>query len=486
MPPSPQVVLALDLGTSQCKAALYSVDGVSHALTSAGYELRHPAPNFAEQQPSHYLEAAKQVSRDLARDAKSNGAAIVAVGLSTQTPTLVACDEAGKALGAAIIWQDSRAGDEAQWLLDQIPTARREEWFGLDLPIGAASTPAKLLWVKRHAPDLWSATRWVMQPKDYIAFCLTGRFTTDRWCAKGITHFQSGQVHSEYLKLLGKRVSPCPPVLSPLMINGVVKEEASREWGLDAGVPVSVGWSDALAGIVATGALHREKLGFVLTGTSEIIGLSSRPREQAPGLYRVPGNLIDIKGLEIHYGPTQSGGSCLLWLAQLFDRTPEEVLGCLDRRVSTGPNSILFRPYLYGERAPYWDHRLSASFDGLRGEHTVGDLVHAVLQGVALQERLVLECAERGEAAEEVVVAGGAARNQCWDQMRADVLQRRVCVLSDPATSLRGAALLAWSALGVISLKNPPASWFYGRELVPNPSGASSYRELMDRFRLGK
>ena len=486
MPGSLPVVLSLDLGTSQCKGALYSADGDNLGSAAAGYELKHPASTFSEQQPLDYLQSARQVCRDLAQEAKNTNAVIAAVGLSTQTPTLVFCDEAGKAVYPAIIWQDSRSGEEAEWLLAETSPEQREEWFGLDLPIGATSTPAKLLWMKRNAPEIWQKTRWVAQPKDYLARDLTGHSTTDHWCAKGIAHLRSGQAHPDYLKLLGKSVSLSPPMLSPLEFNGVISEEASREWSLSAGTPVSVGWSDALAGILATGALHRERLGFVLTGTSEIVGISTKPREQSEGIFRVPGDLIDVQGLELHYGPTQSGGCCLEWLAQLLGRTPEAVLSILDDSANSHVNSILFRPYLYGERAPYWNHRLTASFEGLRGEHTAADFVHAVLQGIALHERLVLECAKQDQEVDQVVVAGGAARNRQWDQLRADVLQCKVHVLDDPATSLRGAALLAWSALGTISIKNPPTSWFSGFDLFPNHGNSRSYQELMERFRLPK
>ncbi len=479
-----QVVLSLDLGTSQCKGALYSAAGENLGSASVQYELKHPASSFAEQEPLDYLESARRVCRDLALEAKNKQATIMAVGLSTQTPTLVFCDQAGRAIYPAVIWQDSRSGDEAKWLLEEISAEQREEWFGLDLPIGATATPAKLLWMKRHEPEIWQKTRWVAQPKDYVARSLSGEFTTDRWCAKGIVHLGSGQAHSGYLKLLGKGVSPSPPVMSPLDFNGVITAEASPEWALPAGIPVSVGWSDALAGILATGALHQEKLGFVLTGTSQIIGVSCKPRQHSQGMFRVPGDLIDIHGLELHYGPTQSGGCCLEWLARLLDRTPQQVLNILDARPDSCPNPILFRPYLYGERAPYWNHQLTASFEGLRGEHTLADLVHAVLQGIDLHERLVLECAKQDLPMDQVVVAGGAARNRHWDQLRADVLQCKVHVLNDPATSLRGAALLAWSALGTISIKEPPASWFSGHDLFPNRVHSRFYAELMDRFRL--
>ncbi len=460
--------MALDLGTSACRGALYSALGERLALASAEYPVHRPAAHFVEQDPRDYLGAARKVCRQLAQE----GRQIAALGFSTQTPTLVFCNERGDALAPAILWQDARGQEEARWLLENTDAARRAEWFGLDLPIGAAATPAKLLWMKRHRPELWRATRWVVQPKDYVAAHLTGRFATDRWCAKWIAHLASGEVHPEYLALLGKDVSLSPPAVSPA---GIVGEVGAQDWGIPAGTPVIAGWSDALAGVLATGALHHERRGFVLAGTSEIIGMSRRGGEQHPGLYRVPADLVELRGLELHFGPTQAGGECLNWLARLFGKTHEELLDALDQR--PGVSSLLFRPYLHGERAPYWNHELCASLEGLRAEHGFADIVHAVLQGVALQERLVLECAEQGEPATEVVLSGGAARDLRWNRLRANILQRRILVMRDMEASLRGIALLAWGA------RDPAPGWFAADELLPDPACAPLASALLSNFR---
>ncbi|MEK7404901.1 MAG: FGGY-family carbohydrate kinase [Acidobacteriota bacterium] len=467
-----RAVLALDLGTSACRGALYSSLGERLALASAEYPVHRPAAHFVEQDPRDYLEAARHVCRQLAQE----GCEIAALGFSTQTPTLVFCNERGDAVAPAILWQDARGQEEARWLGENTDAARRAKWFGLDLPIGAAATPAKLLWMKRHRSEVWRATRWVVQPKDYVVAHLTGRFMTDHWCAKWIAHLASGEVHPEYLALLGKDVSPCPPAGSPAAVVGEVTPEAGAQWGLPSGVAVIVGWSDALAGVLATGALHHERRGFVLAGTSEIIGMSRRGGGQHPGLYRVPVGLLELHGLELHFGPTQAGGECLNWLARLFGKTHEEILDALDQRPGLG--ALLFRPYLHGERAPYWNHELCASLEGVRAEHGFADIVQAVLQGVALQERLVLECAEGGEPATEVVLAGGAARDPRWNRLRANILQRRLLVMHDMEASLRGIALLAWGA------RDPAPDWFAAGEVLPDRACEPLARELLDRFRL--
>ncbi len=468
------LVLALDLGTSGCKGALYTEGGQRVALASAEYAVVRPHPNWAEQAPADYLETARRVCREL----QFEGASIAALGFSTQTPTLVFCDDQGTAVAPAIVWQDTRAEDEAAWLEAHTSQSTRREWFGADLPLGAASTSPKLLWMARHSAPQWTRTRWVVQPKDYVAFHLTGEIAADAWCAKGIAHLDTGAMHPAWMDLLAKNASISPRLLKPEAISGRVVRE---DWGIPAGTPVITGWSDALAGILATGALHRQGHGFVLAGTSEIVGMSRTESPQADGLFRVPGDLIDLEGLELHFGPTQAGGASLEWAARLFGRTPGQLLESLP---GCGLSEIVFRPYLYGERAPYWNHSLTATFEGLNAGHGMAEMTHAILQGVALQEKLVLARAERGQPVDEVMLAGGAARDPRWNQLRANVLQRRCVVMDDIEASLRGVAVLAWAAVKPGFLKRPPEGWFSGEELLPEPQWGPVSERLMERFRL--
>ncbi len=428
------------------------------ATAAVAYPLATPRPGFVEQDPEDYRRATEEVAQRLCTEGRP-----VCMVFSTQTPTLVLLDEALRPVAPAIVWQDSRAGEEAA-VLGQIDAETRRRWFGMDLPIGAATTPAKLLWLRRHAPEIWARTRWVVQPKDYVAAALTGRLATDAWCAKGIAHLESGVMHEEWREYLGKAVSICPPVVSTRAVVG--EWQASR---------VVNGWSDAMCAILATGAMAEERLGFVMTGTSEIIGLSRTGPQAAQGLFHVPPHVLETERLALHYGPTQAGGSCLEWIAGVLGRSVAEAMAlCAD---GDGLSGILCRPYWQGERAPYWDHTLTASFEGLRGGHTAADLVHAVLQGVALQERLVLETAEQDEPAHAVVLAGGAARDARWNQLRADVLQREVVAMDDGEASLRGAAMLGWRAVG-----EGPCEWRGGSAIRPREQYREQAAELFARF----
>ena len=461
----PRTVLAIDLGTSSCKAAAYTAEGRAVASASSAYGTNQSQPGHVEQNPSDYLEAVASVRRQI------GPLDIAAISFSTQTPTLIFCDADANALRPAIVWQDSRAVDEAR-ALQQMPAEHRRAWFGMDLPISAASTPAKLLWVARHEPELWARTRYVLQPKDYAAARLTGQVATDAWCNKGVAHVHTGSIHPEWSALLHRSDSFTAPV----------RVSTERAGDTSDGTPVTVGLSDALAGIFSTGATLRERRGFIITGTSEIVGVGQAAGSAHKGLFEVPGYVLPGGGEGLHFGPTQAGGAAADWLARLIGRSTVELLDLVPSHPQ--PSPILFRPHLAGERAPYWDDSLHASFEGLRIEHGAADLTLAVLQGVALQEKLLLTCAERGSRVVDLVLAGGGARHRGWNQLRANVLQRRVLAMRDTEASLRGAALLGWAALGEIDVKSPPASWFHFDEVRPDPAWSEPSEHLLERFAL--
>jgi xylulokinase len=169
------------------------------------------------------------------------------------------------------------------------------------------------------------------------------------------------------------------------------------------------------------------------------------------------------------------------WFARLLGKSVDEMLRLLPQQLPTQLTTIVFRPYLYGERSPYFDHNLCASFDGIRGEHGPADLLQAVLQGVALQERLILECAERRQPVSVVAIAGGGARSDQWNHIRANILQRQLLILADSEASLRGAAMVAWRH----PLTEDKPTWIVGETVQPDPAYAQLSDSLMKRFTIG-
>jgi xylulokinase len=225
-------------------------------------------------------------------------------------------------------------------------------------------------------------------------------------------------------------------------------------------VPVSIGWSDALAAMLAVGAFE-EPRSFVLTGTSSIVGIST-DRRLTPhgGLLELPKTCAP---LAVHYGPTESSGASIEWLARLLRTNAETALElAASTDVDAGP---LFVPYLSGERAPVWRTDVRAVLLGAGAGHGPAELARAVVDGVCLSEADVLAVAREltGLPSAAVAVAGRGAAGPPWLESRLAALGQPVRILEEADASALGAAMLGAAAssggLGVASeLRGPTQS----------------------------
>jgi xylulokinase len=432
--------LGLDFGTSSVKALLVGDDGTIHGRASVAYPTAAGAGGVAEQDPVGYLAAAREAIRASGASSK----ALRGVGLAGQTPTIVLVDEDGDAVRPALTWQDHRAEAEARLLEQELGGA--EKLFGTRLPWTAAYPPAKLLWLARHEPETAARTRFVLQPKDYVGLQLTDSPLSDPWSSKGLRHIGTFEPVEELLRRVGFAPDVAPPVADAWTSRGVVTDRASRRFGLPEGVPVSVGWSDAVAAMLAVGALE-EPAAFILAGTSSIVGVTtSRTLAPHPRLLELPATCAP---LAVHYGPTESSGAAVEWLARLLRCEVAEALE-LASSIRAGRQAPLFVPYLSGERAPVWRTDVRAVAIGLSAEHGPAELARAVVEGVCLSEADVLAIAEdhAGTSPASVAVAGRGAAGPPWIEGRLSALGRPVRVLAEADASALGAAMLGAAAEG--------------------------------------
>jgi xylulokinase len=192
----------------------------------------------------------------------------------------------------------------------------------------------------------------------------------------------------------------CPPVAAAWARRGTVTVAAARRFGLPPGTPVCVGWSDALAQVLAAGCFERGS-GFVFSGTSAIVGAPAAGR--SAGLFGVPDSCAPAPLL---YGPTQSSGASVAWVARLLGCRPADV-PALAAQSSAGPWPA-FVPYLSGERAPLWNADVRGLLLGLAAEHGPAEIARAVLTGTMLGARHVLDAVE--EATGEPIGFDGPMR----------------------------------------------------------------------------
>ena len=447
-------ILAHDLGTTGNKATLFDADtGVAVASLFEPYETSYPQPNWAEQDPSDWRRAVYKGTARLLGQAAIPPSAISAVSFSGMMNGALPVDAAGEPLRPAILWADQRATAEAQLLAEAYGAERVYLCTG-SRP-GAAFTAAKLMWIKRHQPEVHARTRQVLQSKDYAAFLLTGVFATDYSDASNTNLFDlEGRAWaSDLIRAAGLEEDKLPPIHPSTAVIGRVTRQAATRTGLLAGTPVVIGSGDGACATVGAGSVLPGDA-YTYVGSSAWIAFTAERPVYDPQMRTFTLAHLDPR-LYMPLGSMQCAGGSFDWLESLLRGQGEgrlyDDLGAAAGAVLPGAGGLLFLPHLMGERSPYWNPLARGAFVGLNMAHGRPEVTRAVLEGVAFNLRSILDtlgAKSTGTAAMRLI--GGGARSPAWRQILADVFGLPVLLPALPtqATSL-GAAIAGGVGVGL-------------------------------------
>ena len=449
MPYASQVLIGIDIGTTSVKAVMSTQNGETLAAYAAPYPTQRSLPGMAEQDPATWLThvnaaLSRFVAHPRARD-------VAGIGVTSQVNTHVFCDARMVPLAPALTWQDTRPGRIARALEARLSHDEKVKALGAPIPIDASHALARMAWMAENTPTLWAATRHVLLPKDWVIAQLTGAVGADPLSAIGLAGNDLNYAQA-MLALIPRAAKVLPPLRDPLSVAGEVRD------GPFKGIPVATGTMDALAAMMGLG-VTAEGQAMYLSGTSEVLGLISTIRTGEPGVVVFP----DWRGITVHAGPTQSGGAAREWIARMLgiDHARLETLAA---QTQIAANSPLFLPHLDGERAPLWTATSRAAFAGLSGASGPGEVVAAVLEGVAFSARLALEAVERSAAHLAPVLrhGGGGSRCDAWCQIRANALGRPIARVAVADAGAMGAL-----AMGGVASGNFPDLAAATQNLVP-------------------
>lgn len=488
---SDRSILALDIGSSSCKAVIIDGMGNEMAFGSAGYPIYYTEGQaFVEQEPDELWRGTQEaVVRALA--GYENKHRIAAISLSSQISShfLVGADD--QPLTRIISWMDSRAKVQAEQMKQAFPTETLVRLLGADLPAGPSWPIPKLSWLNSHRPFELERARYLVQPKEWVLWKLAGEWKTDLSSARGTLHQQSGEPADALLAWAGVNSSLIPPVGEPYSTAGRLRPNAAAMLGLDAGIPIILGWNDLNTAILGTADWTQPSFGFDITGTSEHIGLLERSSAGNPSVSNYGINRIPfLDGYQAVYGVTSSGGQAFKWYAEQIACRADLAGGGIDfsfiteqaATVEAGSEGLLFLPYLNGERAPWWNPNARGVFFGLHYAHRHPHLARAVLEGVGFALRSILE--RLPSVPSVLVTAGGASKLGLWNQIKADILGVPVVRTQTTEAGCLGAAILAAYGLGwYATIEEAGASMVStGEVYLPRSQYKSLYEESYGLF----
>lgn len=418
--------IGIDLGTSACKGILTDREGRILGEHSVSYPVSSPFTNWSEQSPEDWYNAAVEILRVLAEGREKD---VKGVGIAGQMHGLVLLDEHDEVLRPAILWNDGRSTEQTAYLnsLGVLPDYTGNIAF-------PGFTAPKILWVKENEPEIFAKVRKICLPKDYLAYRLTGVFSSEYSDAAGmlLLDVQNKCWSSQMCEICGITQDMLPTLYESYEATGRLKDE----YGLPEAI-LCAGAGDNAGAAIGTATLRDGDCSISL-GTSGTVFLPCDKFNTACGT--ALHNFAHANGKYHLMGCILSAASCnKWWIKDILDADYGD-----PAEPKYGRTGVYFLPYLTGERCPHNDVNARGAFVGLSAGTSREDMSLAVLEGVAYALR---DCVEAGGVRiDRAVLCGGGAVSKVWQTVLANVLGADIYLTKSEQGPSMGGALLAMTA----------------------------------------
>ncbi|TCP93764.1 xylulokinase [Sphingomonas sp. PP-CE-1A-559] len=469
--------LGIDIGTSGVKAVVLDQHGSVVGQGTAALTVQRPHPLWSEQDPDAWWKATIAAVQAIDPSVRRS---VRGVGLAGQMHGATLLDADDKPLRPAILWNDGRCFAECEALERAVPNLRKISG-NIAMP---GFTAPKLLWVRKHEPEVFAKIATVLLPKDYVRLLMTGDKASDLSDSAGTLWLDVGGRcwSDEILAACGLTQAQMPALFEGSAITGTLTAEVAELWGMPQ-VPVAAGGSDNAAGAVGVGVV-KDGDALLSLGTSGVIFVATKDFRPNPAR-AVHAFCHALPGMWHQMSVHLSAASCIDWVARITGAAGAADL--FARAEAAGPASgpEIFLPYLSGERTPHNDPEVRGAFLRLDNDTDAGRLSQAVLEGVAFALADGLDVLrEAGTTVERLAVIGGGARSRYWGQVIAAAMEVELVYLQGGEVGpALGAARLA--QLGVDGgdpaeiCVAPPVS----HTIVPDPALVSALAEKKAAFR---
>lgn len=489
-------VIGCDIGTTSTKAVIADASGRLLAESTTEYDVLTPRPLWAEQWPDVWVDAVARVVREVLERSNVSPKSVQALTISgLYGGSGIPCGDGMEPLRPCLIWMDRRATDEVEWVRRHVDLERLFAVTGNHVDSYYGYT--KMLWIKRHEPEIWAKTRVLLPPNNYVIYRLTGEVCIDYSAAGnigGIFDIGRRAWSGEMLSAFGIDARKLPQrLISPTEMAGRLHDEGARMTGLLKGTPVYAGGVDAAVATLSAGVLGGGEH-VAMIGTSMCWGFVHDARPRSAGLVSMP-YVVRPREMIYSFGGAATAGAVVKWFRDELgaaEQAAASTLGLdayrlLDLQaedVPPGSDGLIVLPYFMGERSPIWDPAARGTVVGLTLYHTSAHLYRAFLEGVAYALRHNIETALQVgyTLRDEMVVVGGGAKSRVWVQIMADVTGREVLVAAHGGEAAMGDAMLAALAVGLVDERGLKG-WVRLKEPVrPRPEVTEMYQRYYEHY----
>ena len=476
-------ILVLNMGMKSIRSIIFDQNGKK--ISSAALPIKTAInDNHVEQDPNEWWDKALDVMSRSIYDAKIDNIDYITV--TTSASCLVCINSDGHAVTNALMVSDKRASNQAKEI-KQLPEFQ-SVYARTGLSMSTSLMLPKIYWFKQNRIDLFDKTAYFLSSNDYLIFKLCGTIVTDYLNAlKYHFDFNSYSYPIKLLKKLGIPASKLPYVTHTGVDVGIVLEDIANKIGIKPTARIILTSYDAICSFIGSGVSEEGNASDV-SGTVTVFRMLSRQKNFlfSNKIYTTPFLQDDSN---IIGGSNNLGGGLIEWVKQCYylkEEYPYEVMEKEACESDLGARGIIFLPYLLGERAPIWNDDARGMFFGLERMHTRKDMTRAVFESAAFIDMgFVEEINKMGIKINSVRISGGLARINTISQIKADVLNKDVLVLSEFETTATGAAMIALHGQGIFkSLKAASEKFATIRMIIkPNKENHEKYMKIYELFK---
>lgn len=484
----------VDVGTTGARCMIFDTSGRPVGGHYCDYGATYPQPSWVEQDGDLLSAKAMEACRAAIASAGIPPHDIASIGFSAQRSVTCAVDRQGRLVRPMFSWQDARTAAEVEDLRQLVDAA--EYYAQSGLPLGTTWIVTKLLWMRKHEPELYAHTHKFVQNQDLVLRAFgADDFYTDLCCMPfyGVWDVRRATWNESLLDKLGLTAAQFGRPTRPGTQVGVIPDSVAQQTGFAAGTPICVGGGDQNCSVLGMGAI-RPGMATVTLGTAGLAILSTgQPAAGFGGMmithHAAPG-MWEIEGL------SNAAAAALRWYRDAVGTLEKEreasgemdayrQLDELAAAAPPGSKGLLFLPYLATAATPRWNPQARAALVGLTFAHGRAELTRAVMEGVVLEIRDIIEQWFRaGLELDSLRIGGGATRSALWNQIQADVYGRPVETLRISESTALGAALLGGVGAGLFASleEGVQAMVAVANQIEPDSGRHRRYEELYQAY----
>lgn len=482
-------IAGLDIGTTGCKLTVFDQNGQYLGKAYRDYPVKRMGGEH-EVDAQAIMDSVWLVIREMAEKFPD----IAGIGITSFGETFVAADAHGMPLYPAMLYTDPRGSEECAELTGKLGSDRILQITGV-APHEMYSI-SKMMWLKRHHPELYAKTEHLFLIEDYVVFHLTGKAQIDYSLATRTQAFDITALawSDEILAAadIDKRLLS-DPVLTGTAAGRMLPEAAEKTGLSPDTIIVSIS-HDQVAAAIGAGVFDSDTA-VDGAGTVECITpvYDSLPDLKVMSKGRFAVVPYVIPGKYVCYAFSYTGGALIRWCVDTIAKKEKElakqegisVNDYIEAR-SESPTGLLVLPHFAGAATPYMDNGSKGAILGLDASTTMEEIYRGCMEGVVYEMLVNMEyLQESGIHFKMLNATGGGARSEVWMQMKADMLGIPITALATSDAGTVGSAMLTGIAAGCFRDLADAAACMVEKKKVyePRQEMHEQYQKIYERYR---